>query len=168
MSALAARWSARSFPSQPWLQFLVRFDSHNIVPALLAGRPHHPVQDVSTELALGHRFDDVRREPAGDEGLQFELQNLALQLLGTLLGLAPELLDLALHAGDLFFFLGNLHPEAIFGFGLGLNANGVQPFLNSLFNRQRHFALFIIKRSLLLQEFRLLLLGLGKLLIPRR
>jgi hypothetical protein len=32
MSAFAARWSSRNFGSHPSLQFLVRLDSHSIVP----------------------------------------------------------------------------------------------------------------------------------------
>jgi hypothetical protein len=48
-----------------------------------------------------------------------------------------------------------------------IDANGTQPLLYLPFDGQRHLALLIVKRTLLFQEFRLLLLGLGELFVAR-
>ena len=46
MSALAFRWSSRSFASQISVQFLVRLDSHGGAAALIE-RADHALQDIA-------------------------------------------------------------------------------------------------------------------------
>ncbi|ESW74505.1 hypothetical protein X772_33005 [Mesorhizobium sp. LSJC280B00] len=71
--------------------------------------------------------------------------------MGTLFRTALQLLNLALHAGDLFFFFHNLHFEAVFGLGSRLDANGIQSLLDLPSDSQRHLPLLVVKRALLFQ-----------------
>jgi hypothetical protein len=92
--------------------------------------------------------------------------NLALQLLRTLLGLAPQIFDLPLHRGDLFLLLAD--PEGQGGFSLlfCLVANGTQFRLHLLLDGQVDLALGVVELALLLDQVGLGLLGFGQLAEP--
>jgi hypothetical protein len=68
-------------PSQPSLQFLALGfpeDRSND----LAGWPDDSLNQITAELALGHRLDQVTSKPLPQQSFEGEFLNLALQLLG--------------------------------------------------------------------------------------
>jgi hypothetical protein len=90
----------------------------------LTGRADDPLDQVAAEFALGHGFEDVTRKFLPQQGFEGELLDLALQLLRALFGLAPQIFDLALHRGDLFFLLADPQGQGGFGLVFRLVANG--------------------------------------------
>ena len=119
ISAFAARWSSRSLGSQPSLQFLVRLDSHRIVPQIWLSRADDALQDVAAEFAFGHRLDGVAGKFRREQGFELQFLNFSLKLLRTLFGAPFQIFDLFLHGGDGLVFLHHLELQFIFGFLLG-------------------------------------------------
>jgi hypothetical protein len=81
-----------------------------------------------------------------------------LQLLRALLGLAPQVFDLALHRRDLFFFLPDPQRQGGFGLLLGLVAHGAELGLHLFLDRQVDLALGVVELALLFDQ-----VGLGLL-----
>ena len=72
-----------------------------------------------------------------------------MQLLRPLFGLAPQVFDLALHRGDLFFLLPDPQGQGGFGLVLGLVANRSELGLDLFLDGQVHFALGVVELALL-------------------
>ena len=123
------------------------------------------MDEIATELALANRFDHITREAAAEQGLELDFERLALQLLRALFGLATEVLDLALHAGDLRLLLGDLGLEAILRLELRFVADCGELLLNLFLYAQLNLAPGVVELALLAQHGGLRLLGLGELFV---
>jgi len=66
--------------------------------------------------------------------------------------LAAQLLDLALHAGDLKVAFGDLGLETGLGVALGLGAHGGQRLLHPLLHRELEFTFGVVKLACLAQH----------------
>ena len=75
--------------------------------AKLAGLIADVLEYVATELALGDRLDEVERELSAQLMFECQLQRFSLGLLGTLLRLSLETLDLSYKFSD--FIVAVLH-----------------------------------------------------------
>jgi len=91
--ALIARWSAFSLSIQAGCQCRVFLISQTIVPHTPQGAVAHLVHEVVAACALRHRHDRIVRKPAGELGLDVDLQHFARALLRALLALAPRLFE---------------------------------------------------------------------------
>jgi hypothetical protein len=129
----------------------------------LIERPEHAMQHIAAEFAFRHRLNQVTREAGAQRLLELKLQGLALQLLRALLGLAFQVLDLALHGGHLLLLFEQAELEAFFGLLLGLVAHGGQRLLHLLFDGQVHLAASVVQLALLADQLGLGLLGFGQL-----
>ena len=164
-SALAARWSLRSFAEPAVAPVLgsLRFPEKRAT--LLPGGREHFVEDVSAELSFGHGLDKICGKLCGQKRLEFHLLHFALQLLRALLGFLFQNLDLALHAGDGFFALRNLQLQFFFRIVLCFVTNGAERLLNTSFDGQLEFALLVVELPLLANELGLRLLGVGQFVV---
>ena len=84
-----------------------------------------------------------------------------------MVGFAAQILDLALHAGDLGLLFGDLRLERVFGFELGLVAHRNQVLLHLLLDREFDLALGDVEFTLLAEHLGLGLLSFGKLGVVR-
>ena len=122
------------------------------------------MQHVSAERALRNRLDQVAREAAAQNPLEFDLEYFALQLLAGLFGLAAQIVDLPLHARDLHFLFRDLGPESFLGVEPCLVADGDERILHLLLDREVDFAPRIVELALLAKHIRLGLLRRCELL----
>jgi hypothetical protein len=71
-SALADRWSLRTFASQALFQALAFFGFPKYGTDELPIRSSNTLEDVTTQLAHGHRLDQILGEPITQQRLKFE------------------------------------------------------------------------------------------------
>ena len=89
-----------------------------------------------------------------------------MQLLRALLGLPLQILDLALHRGDLFFFFAYSQAERRLGLLLGLVPDVGQLGLHSVLHGQVQLAFRVVEFALLANQVGLRLLCFGQLAVP--
>jgi hypothetical protein len=88
--------------------------------------------------------------------------NFSLELLGSLLSPAFEILDLLLHRGDSLLLVQHFEFQLILRLLFRLLPRGGKPCTNPLFNRKLNLALGVIQLPLFPEEVGLGSLGLGK------
>ena len=165
ISALAARWSSRSFGSQPSLQFFVRFDSQRIVPQIWSSGPMTRCSTSPPNSPLGTGWIVSRGNLAVSSAFELQFLNFSLKLLRALFGAPFQFFDLPLHGGDGLVFLHDFELQFFFGFFFGFVPLGCRIGLHALFDGQVHFALGVVQLALLADHFGLSLLGFGEFCI---
>ena len=93
--------------------------------AVVAGVGADPLVNVAAADALANRLNAVVRKSGGELAFQIQLEDLALKLHRTLLGLLFEGRDLQLEVGNDFFLFGHLEALGLGGGFGGLFANGL-------------------------------------------
>ena len=78
------------------------------------------LNDVGAQFSFGNGLDGIHREPAAQQLLELELENLSLRLLRALVGFALQLLDRPRHGFNGLVLLKDLQPRGLIRFLPGL------------------------------------------------
>lgn len=117
-----------------------------------SARTDHPLNDIGAADPFGNRRNLVLRKGSPEHGLQIEFGGLALGLLGALLGLSLQVLDLPAEVAELLVLFQITEPVLFGESGLNGLLDG-RPFrLQAPFELKIEGRLFVFECSGLLEE----------------